>query len=107
MTKKKTIKQKSETKKALKPVAKKRALRSAGTFSEKSLKEQIRDLIVKGRKAFDAGDYDQALPLLKRVNDLDGNFPDILNMLGLIYHAKGQFSKALQAFEEALTINPN
>lgn len=71
------------------------------------IKERIRDLIVQGRKFFDSGDYDRALPLLKKVSELDSGLPDILNMLGLIYHNKGNFNLALQAFEDALTINPN
>ena len=74
---------------------------------DKNLKEMIRDLIVRGRKFFDDGHYDEALPLLKKVNELDGDLPDVLNMLGLIYHNKGKFNKALNCFEEALSINPH
>lgn len=75
--------------------------------SDKALKEKIRDLIVKGKKFFDSGEYDKALPLFRKVIEIDSSFPDILNMMGLIFHHKGKYSQALKMFEEALTINPN
>ena len=34
------------------------------------------------------------------------SFPDLYNMLGVIYHAQGRFSDAEEAFENALRLNP-
>ena len=34
-------------------------------------------------------------------------FPDVFNMLGVMYHANGRFTEAEEAFENALRLNPN
>ncbi|HET9624712.1 MAG TPA: tetratricopeptide repeat protein, partial [Kofleriaceae bacterium] len=34
------------------------------------------------------------------------SFPDVYNMLGVIYHAQGRFQDAEEAFETALRLNP-
>jgi len=105
--KKSKIKKKASRKVPQKNVGKSRPKGKGILSSKKAVKDKIHELVIRGIKLFDQGDYEKALPILKKVNELDGNMADILNMLGLIFHSKGKFNNALQAFEEALSINPN
>ena len=66
----------------------------------------IRQLLDDGREKFLARDYVTAEKLLAQaLPDVKG-FADVHNMLGVSFHHQGKFGKALEAFEEALKINP-
>ena len=69
--------------------------------------ERVRQLITLGREHYNAGDYEQAEQYLARVVESHRSFPDIFNMLGVIYHTSGRFADAEQAFVTALELNPN
>jgi tetratricopeptide (TPR) repeat protein len=68
--------------------------------------DRSESLIARGREHYTAGEYDRAEPLLAEAIAARPAFPDVFNMLGVIYHAQGRFSEAEDAFEQALRINP-
>jgi tetratricopeptide (TPR) repeat protein len=68
--------------------------------------EQIRDLLKLGRDAYSKKEYARAEGYLIKVAEKQGNYADVHNMLGVIYHDQSLFTKAQQHFEMALAINP-
>jgi tetratricopeptide (TPR) repeat protein len=70
------------------------------------MSDPVEQLIAVGREHYNAGEYDRAEPLLAEAVTARPNFPDVFNMLGIIYHSQGRFSDAEEAFENALRINP-
>lgn len=71
------------------------------------MNERLQQLITLGREHYHAGEYDQAEQFLAQVVRQATNFPDIYNMLGVIYHTQGKFDEAEASFESALSLNPN
>lgn len=69
--------------------------------------ERVRQLIALGREHYNAGEYEVAEDYLAQVVRTHRGFPDVFNMLGVIYHSSGRHEEAEQAFEAALRINPN
>lgn len=69
--------------------------------------DRLEQLITHGREHYQAGEYDKAEKFLAEVVEMRPTFPDVFNMLGVIYHAQGRFQEAEEAFENALRINPN
>jgi tetratricopeptide (TPR) repeat protein len=70
------------------------------------MSDRIEQLIAHGREHYNAGEYERAEPFLAEAASAKPNFPDVYNMLGVIYHAQGRFSDAEEAFEHALQLNP-
>jgi tetratricopeptide (TPR) repeat protein len=68
--------------------------------------DRIKELLRLGRDAYRKKEYSRAESYLVEVLEQHENFADLHNMLGIIYHDRGLFSKAQQHFERALTINP-
>jgi len=68
--------------------------------------DRIEQLIAMGREHYNASEYERAEPFLSEAAQARPNFPDVYNMLGVIYHAQGRFSDAEEAFEIALKLNP-
>jgi tetratricopeptide (TPR) repeat protein len=64
-------------------------------------------MITVGKEAFNKQDYETAERCLKDVIKKKAVFPDLYNMLGLIYHERGKYGLAHKAFEKALELNPN
>ncbi len=60
----------------------------------------------KGREHYENREYDKAEPYLLKVAEVEDRFADVLNMLGVIYHDKGQVALAQEYFEKAMRINP-
>jgi len=60
----------------------------------------------KGREHYAAKEYDKAEAYLIKVMDAGIRFPDVMNMLGVIYHGQGRLAMAESLFEQALTTNP-
>ena len=70
------------------------------------MSDRVDQLIALGREHYNAGEYERAEPFLAEAVEARPNFPDVYNMLGVIYHAQGRFSDAEEAFENALRLNP-
>ena len=68
-------------------------------------KEMMRRL-EKGREHYENREYDKAEAYLLKVAESEVNYADVANMLGVIYHDKGQVAMAQEYFEKALRINP-
>ncbi|HEY1553817.1 MAG TPA: tetratricopeptide repeat protein [Kofleriaceae bacterium] len=66
----------------------------------------VEQLIALGREHYNANELDRAEPYLAEAASARPSFPDLYNMLGVIYHAQGRFSDAEEAFENALRLNP-
>ena len=66
----------------------------------------VEQLIALGREHYNANEYERAEPFLAEAASARPSFPDLYNMLGVIYHAQGLFSDAEDAFENALRLNP-
>ena len=67
----------------------------------------IKRMITVGKEAFNKQDYETAERCIKDVIKKKAVFPDLYNMLGLIYHERGKYGLAHKAFEKALELNPN
>jgi tetratricopeptide (TPR) repeat protein len=68
--------------------------------------DRVEQLIALGREHYNAGDYGRAEPFLAEAASARPSFPDLYNMLGVVYHAQGRFQDAEDAFEGALKLNP-
>ncbi len=67
----------------------------------------LNELLKLGREKKKKKEYSRAESYLTRVLEQAQNFADVHNMLGVIYHDRGQFAKAQHHFERALEINPS
>lgn len=68
--------------------------------------DSVQRLIALGREHYNAGEHERAEPYLAEAAAANPSFPDLYNMLGLVYHALSRFSDAEEAFETALRLNP-
>jgi tetratricopeptide (TPR) repeat protein len=68
--------------------------------------ENIDELYMRGREAFDRNDFAEAEKCFLEVVKARP-YADVYNKLGLIYHGKGELGKATVAFKKALELNPN
>lgn len=68
--------------------------------------ERTRQLLDEGRERFLARDYPAVEKLLGGILAEVKDYADVHNMLGVAFHHQGKFGKALEAFQEALKINP-
>ena len=66
----------------------------------------VEQLIALGREHYNANELDRAEPYLAEAAQARPSFPDLYNMLGVIYHSQGRFQDAEEAFETALRLNP-
>ena len=53
------------------------------------------------------GRYDEALPLMRRANELDPLSASVSTGIGRIYHFSGQYDKAIEQYEKTLKIYPD
>src|ERR1700690_2322390 len=68
--------------------------------------DRVEQLIAHGREHYNAGEYERAEPFLAEAASARPKFPDLYNMLGVVYHSQGRFQDAEDAFETALKLNP-
>jgi len=60
----------------------------------------------RGREYYANREYEKAEPFLLKVAETEGGFADVMNMLGVIHHDRGQVVAARGYFEKALELNP-
>lgn len=70
------------------------------------MEESVRALYSSGRDAFERKEYDEALEHFNKLVAQVDSFADVWNMMGQIFHARGDFRGAIECFEKALRINP-
>lgn len=63
-------------------------------------------MFAEAKEAFIAGNYAMAETLFAQLLLQNSRNPEIYQMLGTIYYDKGQFNKAIRAFQRALEIDP-
>lgn len=68
--------------------------------------DTLREALATGRELYRQKEYVRAEPHLAKIAEAKLPYADVFNMLGVVYHDVGQFSKAQTCFEEALRINP-
>ena len=68
--------------------------------------DNLREALATGRELYNKKEYVRAEPYLTQLSEAKVPYADVYNMLGVIHHDGGQFSKAQECFEEALRINP-
>ncbi len=72
------------------------------------MSETLRDLIDRGRKAYENGEADEAAELLLAAIEAGAeDYADVHHMLGVVLHGKGSFAQARAALERAVAINPD
>jgi tetratricopeptide (TPR) repeat protein len=69
--------------------------------------DKLREALATGRELYNKKEYVRAEPYLTQLSAEKVPYADVYNMLGVIHHDGGQFSKAQECFEEALRINPS
>jgi tetratricopeptide (TPR) repeat protein len=69
--------------------------------------DHTKQLLLLGREHYEKREFEKAEYLLKQVVDKTDRFADVFDMLGVIAHSKGDFTKAQQHFEKAIQLNPN
>ncbi len=68
---------------------------------------ELRELVEIGKKHFESRNFARAEQYFQKILKSGARYADVLNMLGIIYHADGKFNNAIDSFEEALEINPD
>ena len=68
--------------------------------------DTLRQLLTLGKEFYLKRDFPNARAYLEQVVERAQSFADVYNMLGVIYHDAGQFTKAQGAFEHAMSLNP-
>ncbi len=72
-----------------------------------NIMENHRQLLQEARHLFEKKEYENAEKCLSRLLQSHKNYADVHNMLGVIHHASGQFTRSIQSFEKAIKINPH
>jgi tetratricopeptide (TPR) repeat protein len=70
------------------------------------MNSNVADLVSEGKDLFEKKDYQNAESVLKQVLSQTKRYADVQNMMGVIQHADGRFSSAIQHFKKAIEINP-
>jgi tetratricopeptide (TPR) repeat protein len=69
--------------------------------------KEILHKLRKGREHYESKEFGKAEAYLAKVIEAGIRFADVMNMMGVIYHGKGQLTIAQDYFNKALSINPN
>jgi len=81
-------------------------LSTHNSYGDPDMAEEWHEHYEVGRRAFKEGDYKGALKHLDAVVNEKKLFPDVFNMLGLIYYDAGRVKDAVGCFEKAIELNP-
>jgi len=67
--------------------------------------DRIEQLIALAREHHNAGEFERAEPFLAEAAAARPSFPDIFNMLGVVYHAQGRFRAAAHGPHQSGTVD--
>jgi tetratricopeptide (TPR) repeat protein len=68
--------------------------------------ENLKNLLTLAKGHYAHHDFVQARACLEQITEQHQGFADVYNMLGVVYHDGGLFTKAQSALERALQLNP-
>ncbi len=68
---------------------------------------QLNELLGKAVEFHGAGQLDEAVPLYKKILEVDPNQPDANHLLGVIAHSQNDLTQAEQLISKALSVHPN
>ncbi len=71
------------------------------------IKLPLRELIQIGKQAFAEEDFNKAADCFELVMSQGRRYADVLNMMGVIYHHRGEFNQAIEVLKEAIRLNPD
>jgi tetratricopeptide (TPR) repeat protein/HAMP domain-containing protein len=73
----------------------------------KEMPYQVTESVLAGMELIEEGNPEEAIKKVERFLSDYSDFPDMLKLLGKVYFQKGEFPKAIECFEQYLTINPS
>jgi tetratricopeptide (TPR) repeat protein len=79
---------------------------AAGSTSSSSTRS-VADQLEKAESAIDAGNYQEAIPILEVVVETDPENADAYNYLGFAFRNLGDYGKSKSYYDQALMIDPN
>lgn len=79
----------------------------AAGSSSSSTSQSAASKLDKAEDAIEAGDYQQAIPLLQDVIDADSDNADAYNYLGFAHRKLGNLEKSKRYYDQALAIDPD
>jgi tetratricopeptide (TPR) repeat protein len=80
------------------------ALRQKGILSAAASK---REILSRGRRAFDNGDDEAALTNLSRLSEYGIEYADVHYMIGILHERGGHFDDAVESLRKAIRLNPS
>lgn len=69
--------------------------------------EAFKQQLALGREHFARGDFEKAWPLLTAVAAQRSDLAEVHHMIGVMHHARQEFSEARASFERALSLDPD
>ncbi len=73
----------------------------------KEIPYQVTESVMAGMELMEEGNADDAIKKVERFLKDYSDFPGMLKLLGKVYFQKGDFPKAIECFEQYLTLNPS
>ncbi|HRG45850.1 MAG TPA: SpoIIE family protein phosphatase [Leptospiraceae bacterium] len=73
----------------------------------KEIPDQVNESVMAGMELIEEGNAEDAIKKVEKFLTEYSDFPDMLKLLGKVYFQKGEFPKAIECFEQYLTINPS
>ncbi len=68
--------------------------------------DEIKELVSKGQKSLDDGNYDMALGFFEQALLLNQNDPDLWNYKGVALRSLGRYEESMECFNKSLEIDP-
>lgn len=68
--------------------------------------DEIKELVSKGQKSLDDGNYDMALGFFEQALLLNQNDPDLWNYKGVALRSLGRYEESMECFNRSLEIDP-
>lgn len=73
----------------------------------KEIPYDVTESVSAGLELMEEGNADEAIKKVENFLKDYSDFPDMLKLLGKVYFQKGEFPKAIECFEQYLTLNPS
>lgn len=74
---------------------------------QKDIPYQVTESVMAGMELIDQGNPEEAVKKVERFLEDYSDFPDMLKLLGKVYFQKADFPKAIECFEQYLSLHPS